>query len=192
MVSEPIKSRPLDRVLQALEEHDGEIATCSVVWHELRYGAARLPAGKRRRAIEAYLEEAVRRALPILPYDEQAADWHGAERARLEKRGRPPTAADGQIAAIACVNDLVVVTANAKDFRRFRGLAVENWFSSRQGRAGPSGPNQSGLSEWSPAAVAKRQLVSPIRYARLLCHDAHMPRSRTYAFVEGQNAVTEL
>ena len=131
MVSEPIKSRPLDRVLQALEEHDGELATCSVVWHELRYGAARLPAGKRRRAIEAYLDEAVRRALPILPYDEQAAEWHGVERARLGKRGRPPSAADGQIAAIASVNDLVVVTANAKDFRRFRGLSVENWHSAR-------------------------------------------------------------
>jgi tRNA(fMet)-specific endonuclease VapC len=69
--------------------------------------------------------------LTILPYDEQAAEWHGAERARLEKRGRPPAAADAQIAAIACVNNLVVVTANAKDFRRFRGLSVENWHSSR-------------------------------------------------------------
>lgn len=129
VLSEPIKSRPLDRVLQALEVHDGELATCSVVWHELRYGAARLPAGKRRQAIEAYLEEAVRRALPILPYDEQAAEWHGAERARLEKRGRPPAAADGQIAAIASVHDLVVVTANVRDFRRFRGLTVESWHS---------------------------------------------------------------
>jgi tRNA(fMet)-specific endonuclease VapC len=53
------------------------------------------------------------------------------ERARLEKRGRPPSLADGQIAAIASVNDLVVVTANAKDFRRFRGLSIENWHSSR-------------------------------------------------------------
>ena len=118
-------------MLRALEEHDGELATCSVVWHELRYGASRLPAGKKRRAIEAYLEEAVRGSLTILPYDEQAAEWHGAERARLEKRGRPPAAADAQIAAIACVNNLVVVTANAKDFRRFRDLSVENWHSSR-------------------------------------------------------------
>ena len=39
-----------------------------------------------------------------------------------------PSAADGQIASIARVNELVVVTANVKDFRRFEGLEVQNWF----------------------------------------------------------------
>lgn len=111
-----------------MSEHDGELATCSIVWHELRFGVSRLPASKKRSAIEAYLEEAVRGALPILPYDEAAASWHANERARLGKRGRPPSAADGQIASIARVNELVVVTANVKDFRRFEGLEIENWF----------------------------------------------------------------
>jgi tRNA(fMet)-specific endonuclease VapC len=87
-----------------------------------------LGASKKRRAIDAYLEEAVRSALPILPYDDEAASWHASERARLAKRGRPLAAADGQIAAIARVNELVVVTAKVKDFRRFEGLEVENWF----------------------------------------------------------------
>ncbi len=126
-MSEPIKSQPNERVLEALSEHDGELATCCIVWHELQYGAARLSASKKRRAIEAYLEEAVRNALPILPYDEESASWHASERARLRKRGRPPSAADGQIAAIARVNELVVVTSNAKDFRRFQGLKLEDW-----------------------------------------------------------------
>jgi tRNA(fMet)-specific endonuclease VapC len=113
--------------INSLSEHDGELATCSVVWHELSFGAARLAASKKRRAIEAYLEEVVRRTLPILPYDQEAAAWHARERARLSKRGRPPSAADGQIAAIASVNDLIVVTANVKDFRRFKDLVVEDW-----------------------------------------------------------------
>ena len=111
-----------------MSEHDGELATCSIVWHELWFGVSRLPASKKRGAIEAYLEEAVRGALPILPYDEAAASWHANERARLGKRGRPPSSADGQIASIARVNELVVVTANVKDFRRFEGLEIENWF----------------------------------------------------------------
>ena len=128
MLSEPIKSAPNQRVLKALSDHDGELATCSVVWHELRFGVSRLPASKKRSAIEAYLEEAVRGALPILPYGEEAASWHANERARLGKRGRPPALADGQIASIARVNELIVVTANVKDFRRFEGLKVENWF----------------------------------------------------------------
>jgi tRNA(fMet)-specific endonuclease VapC len=86
-----------------------------------------LPPSEKRRAIDAYLEEVVRRALPILPYDEEAAAWHARERARLERRGRLPAAADGQIAAIAHVNELILVTANVRDFRRFSGLRVEDW-----------------------------------------------------------------
>ena len=125
--SEPIKSHPDERTIKSLSKHDGELATCSVVWHELTFGAARLAASKKRNAIEAYLEEAVRGTLPILPYDQEAASWHARERARLSKRGRPPSAADGQIAAIASVNDLIVVTANVKDFRRFKDLVVQDW-----------------------------------------------------------------
>ena len=127
VLSEPIKSHPDARTLECLSEHDGELATCSVVWHELCFGAARLATSKKRAAIEAYLEEAVRSILPILPYDQEAAAWHARERARLSRRGRPPFAADGQIAAIASVNDLILVTGNVKDFRRFRNLAVEDW-----------------------------------------------------------------
>jgi tRNA(fMet)-specific endonuclease VapC len=129
VLSEAIKSHPDEQTLERLSEHDGELATCSAVWHELSFGAARLAASKKRRAIEAYLQEAVRSILPILPYDQEAATWHAQERARLSKRGRPPSAADGQIAAIASVNDLTVVTANVKDFRRFKDLVVEDWSS---------------------------------------------------------------
>jgi tRNA(fMet)-specific endonuclease VapC len=126
VLSEPIKSLPNRRVLDAIERHDGELATCAIVWHELRYGAARLAASKKREVIEAYLE-AIRGVLPILPYDQEAAAWHARERARLGRRGRSPSAADGQIAAIARVNELVLVTANTRDFRRFEGLLIEDW-----------------------------------------------------------------
>ena len=129
ILSEAIKSNPDERTLERLSEHDGKLATCSVVWHELSFGAARLPASKKRRAIEAYLEKAVRGILPILPYDQEAATWHAQERARLSKRGRPPSAADGQIAAIANVNELIIATADVKDFRRFKDLVVEDWSS---------------------------------------------------------------
>jgi len=114
-------------VLARIAEHEGELATCAIVWHELRYGVARLPASKRSRAIAAYLEEVVRSALPILPYDAESAAWHALERARLGRRGRPPSGADGQIAAIARVNALVLVTANVRDFRRLEGLSGEDW-----------------------------------------------------------------
>jgi tRNA(fMet)-specific endonuclease VapC len=36
---------------------------------------------------------------------------------------------DGQIAAIAVVNGLVMVTRNTDDFDGYLGLQVENWFA---------------------------------------------------------------
>ncbi|MBI9084711.1 MAG: hypothetical protein JEZ11_14035 [Desulfobacterales bacterium] len=40
---------------------------------------------------------------------------------------KTPSFVDGQIAAIAFVNGLVVVTRNVSDFECFEGLQVENW-----------------------------------------------------------------
>jgi len=114
-------------ILERLDTHGPECAIAAPVWHELTYGCRRLPKGKRRTALEAYLRDVVHGSFPILPYDEAAATWHGEERARLEEMGRPAPFVDGQIAAIAHVNGLVVATMNDKDFVRFKGLRVENW-----------------------------------------------------------------
>ena len=62
-----------------------------------------------------------------LDYDREAADWHARQRARLVAAGQTPTLVDGQIAAIACVNDLIIVTSNTRDFQDFQGLRVEHW-----------------------------------------------------------------
>ena len=65
--------------------------------------------------------------MPILDYDRAAAEWHAKERARLATRGTTPPFADGQIAAIAHVNELVLVTFDDADFRQFQGLHVLSW-----------------------------------------------------------------
>ncbi|MFB1486507.1 MULTISPECIES: hypothetical protein [unclassified Thiocapsa] len=41
--------------------------------------------------------------------------------------------ADSQIAAIAAVNGLVLVTRNTEDFADFSSLIVENWFDPKIG-----------------------------------------------------------
>jgi tRNA(fMet)-specific endonuclease VapC len=130
-----------------------------------------MPDSKRRRAIEAYLQEEVKVKLPILPYTQEAAEWFAKERelnnfhkfvgwasrpsfldgrdahptktikivsylirdpkerARLIPSGLTPSYADGQIAAIAKVNNLILVTRNVADYANFQDLAIENWFS---------------------------------------------------------------
>ena len=90
------------------------------------FGCERMPRGKRRSEVEDYLTLVVRQLYPILPYDEAAASWHASERVRLERRGKTPPFVDGQIASIAAVRDLIVVTANAEDFKAF-DVRVEAW-----------------------------------------------------------------
>ena len=91
------------------------------------FGCFRLPPSVRRSAIQEYLNEVVAASIPILPYDAQAAGWHAAERARLSGIGRTPPFADGQIAAVANVNDLTLVTANLDDYAAFHDIQVEDW-----------------------------------------------------------------
>jgi tRNA(fMet)-specific endonuclease VapC len=133
IISSPICKNPDSDVVRQLERHGHECATAAPVWHELTYGYRRLAPGKRRAAVEAYLHDVVQAAFPILAYDEAAAAWHGHERARLEGVGRPAPYVDGQIAAIAHVHGLVLVTVNTKDFARFKELEIETW-SKRHAR----------------------------------------------------------
>jgi len=126
-VSVPVSRTPDPGILERLDQHGPDCAIAAPVWHELTFGCRRLPKGKRRSALEAYLRDVVHGSFPILPYDEAAAAWHGEERARLESIGYPAPFVDGQIAAIAHVNGLVLVTTNDKDFVRFKGLSIRNW-----------------------------------------------------------------
>jgi tRNA(fMet)-specific endonuclease VapC len=127
IVSAPMRQLVNPVIIGRLRDHGPECAIAAPVWHELVYGCRRLPKGKRRIALEAYLRDVVQTSFPILPYDEAAAAWHAEERARLDGLGRPLPFIDGQIAAIARVHGLVLVTTNERDFVRFRGLVVENW-----------------------------------------------------------------
>lgn len=127
IVSEPLRPKSRDGVLRKLRRHEEEIAISSIVWHELRFGVDRLPSSPRRNAIERYLEDVVLATMPILDYDRAAAEWHAQERARLAARGETPPFADGQIAAIARVHELILVTFNDADFKRFQGIRIQSW-----------------------------------------------------------------
>ena len=129
VVSEPLRPEPNAGVIRRLQDHERDIAIPAPVWHELRFGCARLSSSRRREAIERYIEDVVLENIPILEYDWKAAGWHARERARLSAAGRTPPFVDGQIAAIARVNELTLVTANANEFEGFRGLHTTSWMS---------------------------------------------------------------
>lgn len=127
VLSEPLLPSPNGRLLERMRDHQDQISTASVVWHELLFGLHRLPSSAKRAAIEEYLNEVVAPSVAILPYDARAAGWHAAERARLVGVGRTPPFADGQIAAVAGTNGLVLVTANVVDYEHFRDVRIEDW-----------------------------------------------------------------
>ena len=127
VVSEPLRPEPNPLIMRRLREHEGEAAIPALVWHELRFGCARLARSARKRVIERYIEDVVLTSFPILDYDQKAADWHARERARLVGSGKTPPFIDGQIAAIAYVNDLILISLNQGDFSGFKGLRVRSW-----------------------------------------------------------------
>lgn len=130
IVSEPLCPVPDPAILANLRAWQAEIAIAAIVWHELWFGCLRLPPSTRREAIEHYLRRVVGPTISILAYDGRAAEWHSAERARLTSLGRTPAFADGQIAAIARTNGLVLVTRNIEDFALFEGLQITPWHDS--------------------------------------------------------------
>ncbi len=91
--------------------------------------AIECPLRESEELVEMFLEDVVKKNLPILPYDEQAARWHAMERARLSLQGKSPSFVDGQIAAITVSNGLILITRNVDDFKGFSGLRLENWHS---------------------------------------------------------------
>jgi len=52
------------------------------------------------------------------------------EKLRRHEQGLTPSFADAQIAAVASVNSLILVTRNVSDFEHFSGLIIENWHNT--------------------------------------------------------------
>jgi tRNA(fMet)-specific endonuclease VapC len=101
----------------------GDIGISTISLGELRYGAAKSQsAEKNLQALEEFLLP-----LEIADFDENAASAYGPIRADLEKAGTPIGRLDTQIGAHALSLDIVLVTNNTKEFRRIKGLRVENW-----------------------------------------------------------------
>ena len=106
----------------------GEESVCTsiVVAAELRFGAK-----KRASARLTSQTEAVLSAIEVLPFEEPADRQYAKLRFHLEKAGTPIGPNDMFIAAHALALNLVVVTANQREFSRVPGLVVENWLDSR-------------------------------------------------------------
>ena len=128
ILSEPVATRPDPLVMEKIKVNSASLALASVTWQAMLYGMYLLPPGKRRDRIDDYLSHRILPALPIIAFDKSEAQWQAQQRARLRQTGKQPSYPDSQIAAIAAVNNLVLVTRNIDDFVDFEGLHMQNWF----------------------------------------------------------------
>ena len=75
------------------------------------------------RALTAFLS----RDVAVLDYSEQDAQAAGEIRAELERQGQRIGEYDTLIAGQAFSRNLILVTANTREFGRVKGLIVEDW-----------------------------------------------------------------
>ncbi|MBP0027684.1 type II toxin-antitoxin system VapC family toxin [Roseofilum sp. Guam] len=100
------------------------IAVSSITVMELNYGLALNPqqAKKIQPIILSFLS-----SVTILPFTAAEAEKAAQIRALLKSQGQPIGAYDVWIAATALEHNLIVITANQREFNRVVDLKTENW-----------------------------------------------------------------
>lgn len=130
VVSEVMKSRPVEAVVAWLNEQQSEkLYVSAITIGEIAYGLRILPDGKRRAGLRERFERFVALAFEqrVLAYDESAARIYGELMGDRKELGYPMSVPDGQIAAIARLNHLAVATRNVQDFENC-GIEIVNPF----------------------------------------------------------------
>ena len=120
----------------------GEAVLSVITFGELVYGAEK--SAQRAAALEMLRELA--QMIPVLSLPDTAADAYGTIRAELERKGQMIGNNDLWIAAHAKAAGLTLVTNNEQEFRRVRGLKIQNWAVWRAGSI------RSWARVWRPSA----------------------------------------
>ncbi len=118
-----IKHKPENVIKKFLSLAPNLICISSITYSELVYGVEKSQAKDRNRiALTLFLSN-----IEILDFDSRAAEEYGKVRSELEAKGLPIGPLDTQIAAHAKSLGLTIVTNNTREFKRIKGLIVEDW-----------------------------------------------------------------
>lgn len=128
VLSEAVRPQPDEAVVRWLRFAPGDdLFTTAITEVEMRYGAARLPAGRNRREREAQIDHifAVRFAGYVLPFDTRAAQVFPNVILSMQRQRRSHSFPDAQIAAIALAHGAAVATRNVGHFEH-SGVQITN------------------------------------------------------------------
>jgi predicted nucleic acid-binding protein len=128
IISNITKPKPSEALVAWMAaQADQYLFIASLTLAEIRRGILELPAGKRRERLETWFAgpEGPQSLFAgrVLPFDEKAGLAWARLMADGKAKGRPRSALDTIIAAVADANGCVVVTGNEKDFL---GIEVVN------------------------------------------------------------------
>ena len=105
------------------KEEPGNIGISSITLSELKFGAHNSSnVRKNLLAVDKFTAP-----LHILNYDDNAADSYGSIRAFLKKTGNPIGPMDTLIAAHAIATQCILITNNVREFKKVKGLELQNW-----------------------------------------------------------------
>jgi hypothetical protein len=130
VVSEPMRPQPDQKVLAWLDAQAAESLYLSTVsFAELLLGIVSLPAGKRRRALAAALNQQVIALFGdrIVPFDLNAAEIYAEIVVRARRHGHPIAVADAQIAAIAVSHQFTLATRDEEPFQAAGVPVINPW-----------------------------------------------------------------
>jgi toxin FitB len=124
-VTKPVPSEAL--VAWMAERADADVFISSLTIAEIWRGVLEKPIGRKRRELESWFTgpegPQALFAGRVLPFDETAALIWARLMAEGTSTGRPRSALDMIVAAVAEANDCIVVTDNERDFA---GLEIVN------------------------------------------------------------------
>jgi predicted nucleic acid-binding protein len=121
IISNVTKPAPSEGLLVWMgEQVDANLYIASLTLAEIRRGILEKPAGRKRDRLDAWFSSpegpSALFAGRVLPFDERAGLIWARLMAEGTAKGRPRSALDTIVAAIAVANDCIVVTDNEKDF----------------------------------------------------------------------------
>jgi tRNA(fMet)-specific endonuclease VapC len=117
------RRRPTEVIKRFERLRAGEAALSIITYGELAYGCERGPTPLvARKSLQELMQ-----SIPVIALPVEAGPVYGSIRLVLAARGELIGSNDLWIAAHAVAANLTLVTNNQKEFRRVRGLRLENW-----------------------------------------------------------------